>query len=315
VCVRFGSAGALHALDHRRDAHATADAKCREAVALLAPLELIDQRAEDHRTGCAERVAHRDRAAVDLDLLEINEAFAAVVLRFVREMVQEIVSEKSALMIFTPEPIVPIDAEWSEPKQARAHETRRRLLDAAVDELLDRGYVGLTAAGVANRAGVSRGAQQNYFPHKTSLVAAAVRHLAARQTDELREQLSGVPRGRERLRAGLDVLFDQYSGRLFAAVVELSLASRGDTELQRLIVAEERDISQKMHEAATVIFGEELPSTREIASRWATVLSAIRGLALLKLLGHSLATVDRQWISTRGQLLELLIQPEPPSRH
>jgi AcrR family transcriptional regulator len=193
-----------------------------------------------------------------------------------------------------------------EPKQARAHATRRRLLDAAVEELLAHGYVGLTTPGVARRAGVSRGAQQNYFPHKTTLVAAAVRHLAVRHRDELQERVAEVPRGRARVQAGLDILFEQYSGPLFAAVVELSLAARDDAELRGVIATEERNISREMHETATVIFGDDFPSTREVAQRWATALSTIRGLALLKLLGHPPAAVDRQWAATRRQLLELL---------
>ena len=193
-----------------------------------------------------------------------------------------------------------------EPKQARAHATRRRLLDAAVEELLERGYVGLTTPGVARRAGLSRGAQQNYFPHKTTLVAEAVRHLALRQCDELRERVAEVPRGHARVQTGLDILFEQYSGPLFAAVVELCLAARGDAELREVIATEERTITRAMHETATVIFGDDFPATREVARRWATVLNAIRGLALLKLLGHPPAAVDRQWAATRRQLLELL---------
>src|SRR5439155_16457059 len=102
----------------------------------------------------------------------------------------------------------------AEPKQARAHATRRRLLDAAVEELLERGYVGLTTPAVARRAGVSRGAQQNYFPHKATLVAEAVRHLALRQIGELRERVAEVPSGQARVQAGLDILFEQYSGPL-----------------------------------------------------------------------------------------------------
>src|SRR3954470_16277631 len=193
-----------------------------------------------------------------------------------------------------------------EPKQARAIATRARLLDAAVEELLEHGYVGLTTPAVARRAGVSRGAQQNYFPHKATLVAEAVRHLAVRQRDELHDRLAEVPRGRARVQAGLDVLFEQYSGPLFAAVVELSLAARGDAELREVVAAQERDVSRAMQEAATVIFGEGFPATKELAQSWATVLSTIRGLALLKLLGHPPAGIDRQWAATRRQLLELL---------
>ena len=57
------------ALHDRRHAHAAADAQRREAVAQVACLELVDQRAEDHRAGGAQRVAQRDRAAVHVDLL------------------------------------------------------------------------------------------------------------------------------------------------------------------------------------------------------------------------------------------------------
>lgn len=193
-----------------------------------------------------------------------------------------------------------------EPQQARAHQTRRRLLAAAVDELLEHGYAGLSSAAVARRAGVSRGAQQNHFPHKQTFVMEAVRHLARLQRDELKARVDAVPGGRARVQTGLDVLFEAYSGPLFAAVVELSLAARDDAELHAVITSEERATSAAMQETATAIFGEGFPESREQAQRWATVLSAIRGLALLRLLGHSPDAVGRQWAATRGQLLELI---------
>jgi AcrR family transcriptional regulator len=192
------------------------------------------------------------------------------------------------------------------PQQARAQITRQKLLDAAVDELLDHGYARLTTPGVAARAGVSRGAQQGHFPRKSELVASAVRHLTERQLEELRERLADVPSGRQRVTAGLNVLFDQYSGRLFAVVVELSLSARDDPELRQIVTRAEQHISQSMHETATTIFGPGFPQTQDVSSRWTTVLSAIRGLALLKLLGHDAEGVDRQWRRARKQLVELL---------
>ena len=193
-----------------------------------------------------------------------------------------------------------------EPKQARAVETRRRLLDAAVEELLDHGYAGFSAAAVARRAGVSRGAQQNHFPHKQTFVMEAVRHLARLQREELQSRVDEVPRGRARVQTGLDVLFEAYSGPLFAAVLELSLASRDDPELREVVLAEEQATTQAMQETATTIFGAEFPADREHARRWATALSAIRGLAVLQMLGHPSEAVGRQWAATRRQLLELL---------
>src|SRR5439155_23739862 len=107
-----------------------------------------------------------------------------------------------------------------------------------------RGYIGLTTRAVARRTGVSRGTQQTYFPHKATLVAEAVRHLALRQCDELRDRVAEVPRGRARVQASLDILFEQYSGPLFAAVVELCLAAPGDAELREVIATEEPTITR-----------------------------------------------------------------------
>src|SRR5688500_10302073 len=102
----------------------------------------------------------------------------------------------------------------TEPKQARAHETRRKLLGAAVEDLVEDGYAALSTSSVARRAGVSRGAQQNYFPHKQTLVMEAVRHLARMQRDDLKDRVDAVPGGRARVQTGLDVLFEAYSGPL-----------------------------------------------------------------------------------------------------
>src|SRR5205807_4707651 len=118
-----------------------------------------------------------------------------------------------------------------------------------------------------------------------------------------REHLADVPNGAERVKAGLDVLYAQYSGRLFAAVVELALASRADTELREVIQAEEHNIAETMRTTAAVIFGDGFPATRDEAARWATLLSAIRGIALLNLLGHSQGGVDRQWEASRAHLV------------
>src|SRR3954466_14515781 len=168
-------------------------------------------------------------------------------------------------------------ARGIEPKQARAHETKSKLLTAAVEELLDHGYAGLSMSAVARRAGVSRGAQQNYFPHKQTLVVEAVRQLARRQRDQIEIGVDSLPQGRARVQRGLDMLYTAYSGPLFAAVLELSLAARDDPELGQVVASEERATAKAMQETASVIFGESYPESREAADRWATALSTIRG--------------------------------------
>ncbi|WP_445149635.1 TetR/AcrR family transcriptional regulator [Baekduia sp. Peel2402] len=195
-----------------------------------------------------------------------------------------------------------------EPKQDRSRATRRLLLDAAVEELLEHGYQGLTTLAVAQRAGVSRGAAQGHFPQKTALVGEALRHLAEREVQAVRdvvETAAGDPR--ERAQAALDFLFEQFSGPLFAAVTELALASRGAPELQAVVEEEERAMSAHVAEIALQLFGAERVETPGFSTRWTTALAAIRGVALLRLLRHSPQSTRRLWTGTRGDLLDMLL--------
>lgn len=198
-----------------------------------------------------------------------------------------------------------------EPTQARAQFTRQKLLDAAVDVLVEDGYRALTTTAVAARAGVSRGAQQNYFPHKVTLVAEAVRHLSLRQAAELRDGIDGLVSGRTRTLIALDVLFEQYSGPLFRAVVELSLAAHSEVGLRETIAAHERQAARSIQEVAREILGTDYLTHPERETRWIIVLSTIRGLALLKVLGHPPESVDRQWQAARTELFDLLTHDHP----
>src|ERR1700744_1588986 len=58
----------LHALDDRGSTHAAADAQRDQRGRLVAALEFVEHGAENHRAGCAERMAERDRSTIDVDL-------------------------------------------------------------------------------------------------------------------------------------------------------------------------------------------------------------------------------------------------------
>src|ERR1700733_11900447 len=69
AAVAPGQAGRLEAFEDGGDAHAAADAQGDERSARVAALELVDDGGDEHRAGGAERMAHRDRAAVNVDVL------------------------------------------------------------------------------------------------------------------------------------------------------------------------------------------------------------------------------------------------------
>lgn len=83
-------------------------------------------------------------------------------------------------------------------RRRRGAELEEALLDAAWDELAERGYAGLTYEGVAARAGTSRTVLYRRWPEKKELALAAVRHRGAQDlpqvpdTGNLRDDLVGL---------------------------------------------------------------------------------------------------------------------------
>src|ERR1043165_9988837 len=78
-------------------------------------------------------------------------------------------------------------------QQQRRDETRRALLDAAVESLIEVGFARTTTLEVQRRADVSRGALLHHFPSKAELLVAAVDHLAEMRARELKALSSQLP--------------------------------------------------------------------------------------------------------------------------
>ncbi|MCP3165129.1 TetR/AcrR family transcriptional regulator [Myxococcus qinghaiensis] len=112
---------------------------------------------------------------------------------------------------------------------AKGHERVERILDAAMDVLVEDGYAGLSLRGVAQRAGLSLGNLQYYFPTKQDVVRALLARYLETAIRRVRERMDGG--GQEpakRLRHALDALLeDQESPRHFQLFAELwALAAR-----------------------------------------------------------------------------------------
>ncbi|GAA3391972.1 TetR/AcrR family transcriptional regulator [Cryptosporangium minutisporangium] len=130
----------------------------------------------------------------------------------------------------------------------RSAATRARLLDATLASLVEDGYVGTTTTAVAQRAGVSRGAQLHHYGTKEKLVAAAVGHLAEQRAAVVREQIAQLGNAGNTLRRTLDLLADFLSGPLYAATIELWVAARSDPALRELLIPVEARLAIELRE-------------------------------------------------------------------
>ena len=186
----------------------------------------------------------------------------------------------------------------------RSATTRDALLDATIACLVEDGYANTTTSRVAERAGVSRGAHLHHFQTRQALVAAAMERLAERRGEELLAAAERLPAGRERLDAGLDLLWRSYANPLFQAALDLWSHARTDPELRERLVPVERRLDRQTLQVTRRLFGE-LAEQPDFDRRVEMAVATIRGLALLDTLHPGGSRNRRQWGYCRARLVEL----------
>lgn len=117
-------------------------------------------------------------------------------------------------------------------QEERSTAMRQRLLDATIDCLVEYGYAGTTVTKIADRAGVTRGAQVHHYPTKADLVTAAIEHLANKLAEQTFADLSRLTDSEDLIGDALDMIWEVHQGPVFAASVEFWVAARTDPSLR-----------------------------------------------------------------------------------
>lgn len=163
-------------------------------------------------------------------------------------------------------------------QEQRSAETQRRLLDATIKLLLERGYTRLTTPEIAAAAGVSRGALTHHFANKEDIVASAIEHqlrLAILDIRAFAERLDGADSQSDQV---VDYLWQVMSDGLFYTTLEyLPEARHNDGFRGRLI-----PVVREFHAALDMIWalvsertGTDLTSARLLLN---TTMCLIRGM-------------------------------------
>jgi AcrR family transcriptional regulator len=116
----------------------------------------------------------------------------------------------------------------------KREETRAALVEAAYALVRDAGFDGLTAEGVADRAGVSRRTFFNYFPSVESVLTASVREFFASVGDRLEAR----PTDEDVLDSALAVVTDAGDGDLLERIGVLAAAGEASPHARGLILVE-----------------------------------------------------------------------------
>lgn len=119
-------------------------------------------------------------------------------------------------------------------QEERRRATQQAILRAAIELLAEEGYARFSTIAVAARAGVSRGARENYYRTKYDLIAAAWRAALVRAIAEagaLARRTTGADDPLERF---LQDSRSFFLGRDYMALLELTIAARTDPALGRI---------------------------------------------------------------------------------
>lgn len=167
------------------------------------------------------------------------------------------------------------------PRQARSRATRRRLLDATVDTLVERGHAGTTTPEICGRAGVSQGALFKHFPSKAVLLAATVEHLFASLVDDYRRAFARAAHSADPVGAAVRLLWGVFQRPSLTAAFELMVAARCDAELAAALAPVQERHGENLRALARELFpGPAAADPRRFEDTLDLLLSAMQGAAI-----------------------------------
>jgi AcrR family transcriptional regulator len=165
-------------------------------------------------------------------------------------------------------------------QEEKSADTKLRLLNAAIDCLVERGYANTTTSEIAERAGLSRGAQLYHFPKKEELLANAVRHLFELLVGEIKEKVIRLTNENDRRAMAIDLIWEIAHGRYMTAWTEIIVASRTDPYLEESIISENDRAIEFIIRSYQELFPRPVGASAEYDLAPLIVMLMLTGMAL-----------------------------------
>ena len=183
-------------------------------------------------------------------------------------------------------------------QEQRRRSTQDRILAATLDILADEGHTHFTTTRVAAKAGVSRGAQENYFRTKSDLIEAATKHAMKQATEQAAASAHAKKFEDDPVGGFLASASEFFLSRIYTAMEELALAGRDDPALSRI----HRDAFLKFRREHDKIWIEALSAAGYSGDKAKSLVDLtiyfLRGMALTALIlpaQRREAEMLRQW--------------------
>lgn len=189
----------------------------------------------------------------------------------------------------------------------RSESTRKKLIEAALVLLRERGYGGLRTNEVSDRAGVSRGAQLHHFPSKHELILATLEYLNEQTIVESRRRAAAALRSADPISEIISDAKDFFFSDYFFVSLAIGMGDARDEDLMRHTAPRMRDTRfaiEKMWLETLVRCGVPRRLASDVLH---LTLSIVRGLAVRTIVDNDPKKFEellRRWRSMVSLVLE-----------
>lgn len=137
--------------------------------------------------------------------------------------------------------------------------TRRAILEAAIQCIIDYGYAQTTTSLIAEQAIVSRGAMTHHFPSRSAVLMATIEYLHEKRLQEYRAlmdefDIPSRPTAREQIATVVEMAWNYVSLPSSTAYQEILMASRTDPELKRVLKPLEKEFEEALLDLVKRLF-------------------------------------------------------------
>jgi AcrR family transcriptional regulator len=188
----------------------------------------------------------------------------------------------------------------------KSFQTKKRLIEGAIQCIVKFGYSKTTTSRVAAEAGLSRGAMLHHFENGDALMRAVIAELHEKRLRAIRR--SGDLTGRD-VHEVVRTYWDQLASPSFTAFHELSIAARTDQGLARILEPAQTEFRERRYALSFDAFPEWQKNRANFDLALALSQQTIEGMAINRLV-HGL---DEAMIEPLLTNLERQIQALKPS--
>lgn len=211
------------------------------------------------------------------------------------------------------EPSVTPSGSPRPPRQARSIATRRRLIEAAIERLIEQGFASTTTAHICQQAGVSQGALFKHFPTKAALWVASVEELFAGLVESFRVAFAEIESEEDRVGASVRLLDRTFREPRLHAAFDLYLVARHDRVLREALEPVVLAYKESLRDEVRRLFPEAAEANPEFDAFIDVLLAALQGRALGALAAPD-ARADVRELVTLYRLVSREVSGEGRSR-